>query len=85
MHINTTKHDPNRGFEFTTSTRDNYPCYMMEMEQNTAITDITDHPFDKTLKKRAKRKRKLNTLSKPTKVIRECVEYMKYSELMKLL
>ena len=70
VHINTTKHDPNRGFEFTTSTRDNYPCYMMEMEQNTDITDITDHPFDKTLKKRAKRKRKLNTLSKPTKVIR---------------
>ena len=70
VHINTTKHDPDRGFEFTTSTRDNYPCYMMEMEQNTDITEITDHPFDKTLKKRPKRKRKLDTLSKPTKVIR---------------
>ncbi|MCG8622193.1 MAG: hypothetical protein MJE68_09400, partial [Proteobacteria bacterium] len=27
VHINTTKHNPNRGFEFTTSTRDNYPVY----------------------------------------------------------
>ena len=30
VHINCTKHDPNRGFEFTTSTRDNYPCYMLQ-------------------------------------------------------
>ena len=25
-------HDPNRGFQFTTSTRDNYPVYLMEKE-----------------------------------------------------
>ena len=29
VHVNTTKHDPKRGFEFTTSTRDNYPCYFL--------------------------------------------------------
>ena len=27
VHINTTKHDPNRGFQFMTSMRDNYPVY----------------------------------------------------------
>ena len=29
VHVNTTKHDPKCGFEFTTSTRDNYPFYML--------------------------------------------------------
>ena len=33
IYINTIKHDPTRGFEFTTSTRDNYPTYFMEMTE----------------------------------------------------
>ena len=41
IHINTLKHNPDRGFEFTTSTRDNYPTILLENE-----TDITnDGPF----------------------------------------
>ena len=31
-HINIAKHNPNRGFEFTTSTRDNYPVHLMDSE-----------------------------------------------------
>ena len=41
VHINTLKHNPDRGFEFTTSTCDNYPTILLEHE-----TDITnDGPF----------------------------------------
>ena len=29
VHVNTTKHDPKQGFKFTTSTRDNYPSYLL--------------------------------------------------------
>ena len=45
VHVNTTKHDPNRGFEFTTSTRDNYPVYLMEKE----ITDDKNSLFQLNL------------------------------------
>ena len=31
VHVNTTKHDPKCGFEFTMSTRDNYPCYLLSL------------------------------------------------------
>ena len=34
MYLNTMKHDPKRGFEFTTSTRDNYPVYLMEYPED---------------------------------------------------
>ena len=47
MYINTTKHDPERGFEFVTMTRDNYPVY--SMEQNTDYipgTMLKNHSFD---------------------------------------
>ena len=58
-HINTTKHDPNRGFEFTTSTRDNYPTYLMETSE--CLTDsynFKNHPFDmNTHRKKCKNKR----------------------------
>ena len=37
MYLNTMKHDPNRGFEFTTSTRDNYPVYLMEYAEDNSI------------------------------------------------
>ena len=32
VHLNTTKHDSKRGFEYTTSTRDNYPVYLLESD-----------------------------------------------------
>ena len=48
VYINTTKHDPKRGFEFTTSTRDNYPVNLMEYpEDEININDFWNHPFDK--------------------------------------
>ena len=49
VHINTTKHDPNRGFEFTTSTRDNYPCYLMEDDRNEDSSILVNNNFDKPL------------------------------------
>ena len=70
VYINTTKHDPERGFEFTTSTRDNYPVYLMEYPDNNANDyDFKNHAFDKSKHKR-KRKPKSNwfTLSKPKQV-----------------
>ena len=48
VYLNTMKHDPNRGFEFTTSTRDNYPVYLMEYaEDNSDTNEFKNHPFDK--------------------------------------
>ena len=48
VYINTTKHDPKRGLEFTTSTRDNYPVYLMEyLEDKCDNNDFKNHPFDK--------------------------------------
>ena len=47
VHVNTTKHDPSRGFEFTTSTRDNYPTYLMEMDNsNSSINSYAPSAFD---------------------------------------
>ena len=68
VHINTLKHNPDRGFEFTTSTRDNYPTILLENE-----TDITnDGPFcssnfEVPSLKKGKTKRWFN-LSKPKEV-----------------
>ena len=70
VYINTTKHDPERRFEFTMSTRDNYPVYLMEYpEDNADDYDFKNHVFDKSKHKR-KRKPKSNwfTLSKPKQV-----------------
>ena len=42
------KHDPKRGFEFTTSTRDNYSVYLMEYpEDDSDKHEFKNHPFDK--------------------------------------
>ena len=64
------KHDPKRGFEFTTSTRDNYPVYLMEYpEDDSDKHEFKNHLFDKyrhILKKRAKSN--WFTLSKPKQV-----------------
>ena len=68
VHINTTKHDPRRGFEFTTSTRDNYPCYLMEIEQSTDNMQVLDHPFDKKIKNKKSKTKKFFSLSKPKQI-----------------
>ena len=47
VHVNTTKHDPKCGLEFTMSTRDNYPCYLLS--SNVAFAGqvhFQTHPFD---------------------------------------
>ena len=47
VYINTTKHDPEGRFEFVTMTRDNYPVYLME-QNNDYIpgTMLKNHSFD---------------------------------------
>ena len=84
VHVNTTKHDPNRGFEFTTSTRDNYPCYMMELpDDNTQENQLfRNHPFDKDTGSR-KKKKKLLSISKPktiTRGVRGIRQYIRIDE-----
>ena len=64
VHINTMKHDPLRGFEFTTSTRDNYPTYFMELDEGEmSYYDFKNHPFDKSRNRRKKSMHKLDSLS----------------------
>ena len=68
VHINTTKHDPNRGFQFMTSTRDNYPVYLMEEEigdDNNSLFQL--NLFDMNYPKKRKNLRWF-TLSKPKHV-----------------
>ena len=66
VHVNTIKHDPVHGFEFTTSMRDNYPTYFMEISDNqNNYFDFQNHPFDKSKTRRNHSKNKLFTLSKP--------------------
>ena len=69
VHINIAKHNPNRGFEFTTSTRDNYPVHLMESEGNVNPTvDIGNHPFDYQKLWKKNKSRKWFKLSKPKQV-----------------
>ena len=71
VHVNTTKHDPKRGFEFTTSTRDNYPCYIMELaDDNTEENQLfRNHPFDKY--PGLKKKKKNSCLYRSLKLLHE--------------
>ena len=69
VHVNTTKHDPSRGFEFITSTRDNYPCYLMEVPESIRKQSI-NHPFDFPSKSKKKQKLSKLTLSKPKCITR---------------
>ena len=71
VHINTMKHDPLCGFEFTTSTRDNYPTYFMELDEGEmSYYDFKNHPFDKSRNRRKKSMHKLDSLSKPKGITR---------------
>ncbi|MCG8622125.1 MAG: hypothetical protein MJE68_09050, partial [Proteobacteria bacterium] len=86
VHINATKHDPNRGFEFTTSTRDNYPCYLLENISQTSdgynVQLFQTHAFDIPYKKKKKHK-KMYVLAKPKKIAKGgqgVRQYMKIDE-----
>ena len=84
VHINTTKHDPARGFEFTTSTRDNYPCYLMDIASQEIDSSglFRNHPFDKATSK-MKKKRKLLSISKPkciTRGVRGIRQFIRINE-----
>ena len=71
VYINTIKHDPTRGFEFTTSTRDNYPTYFMEItDDQTNYYDFKNHAFDKSKTRRKRSLHTLATLSKPKGITR---------------
>ena len=69
VHLNTTKHDSERGFEYTTSTRDNYPVYLLESNVRNSDDNIFGSTaFDVKGLKRSKTKNHLFTLSKPKQV-----------------
>ena len=47
VHINSLKHNPDRGFEFTMSTRDNYPTILMDVDDSNYLDSIfKPHNFD---------------------------------------
>ena len=84
VHINSAKHDPNRGFEFTTSTRDNYPCYMLQSSDRcTEPNDYGSHPFDQCNSNTKAKKKKLYILGKPKQITKGghgIWQYMKIDE-----
>ena len=58
VHVNTMKHDPKWGFEFTTSTRDNYPCYLLSSNVSCSPqVDFQTHAFD--MKKKCTSRKKI--------------------------
>ena len=66
VHLNMTKHDSERGFEYTTSTRDNYPEYLLESDvQNSDNNIFGSMAFDVKGLKKSKTKKHWFTLSKP--------------------
>ena len=68
VHINSTKHDPDRGFEFTTSTRDNYPCYLLQNITSRSMMPVFGtHAFDQPSGKKKKHK-KMYVLAKPKNI-----------------
>ena len=69
VHVNTTKHNPSRGFEFTTSTRDNYPTYLMDEDiENTGESLFSPCAFDLRVDKKKKIKKRWFTIAKPKQV-----------------
>ena len=63
VHVNTTKHDPKHGFKFTTSTRDNYPCYLLSSNRMLHLLDkCTFRHIHVTLKKNVLLARRRNNL-----------------------
>ena len=68
-YVNTIKHDPQHGFEFTVSTRDNYPTYFMETDvSNVDAITFSNHPFDISHGRRNRKSKNVFKLSKPKQV-----------------
>ena len=68
VHINSLKHNPERGFEFTTSTCNNYPTILMDVDDSNYCDSIfKPHNFDVKSEKKHKNKRWF-TLAKPKEV-----------------
>ena len=84
VHVNTTKHDPKCGFEFTMSTRDNYPCYLLSSNVTfTGQVDFQTHPFDIKKTRTPRKKKKQFVLSKLKQITRGghgIRQYMKVDE-----
>ena len=82
VHLNTMKHDS--GFEYTTSTRDNYPVYLFENEvRNSDDNFFGSTPFDVKGGKKSKTKKHWFTLLKPKQVSKGgkgICQYMKIDE-----
>ena len=69
--MNTTKHDPKRGFKFTTSMRDNYPCYLLSSNLTFAgQVHFHAHPFDIKKTHTPRKKKKQFVLLNPKQIIR---------------
>ena len=69
VYVNTIKHDPLQGFEFSISTRDNYPTYFMETDDSQLnYMDFKNHPFDKSSTRHKCNVHKLFKLSKPKQI-----------------
>ena len=69
VYVNTIKHDPQRGFEFTVSTRVNYPTYFMEIDaSNVDAITFSNHPFDISHGRRTRKSKNVFKLSKPKQV-----------------
>ena len=57
VHINSLKHNPERGFEFTTSTCNNYPTILMDVDDSNYSDSIfKPHNFDVKTDKKNKNK-----------------------------
>ena len=79
-----TKHDSKHGFEYTTSTRDNYPVYLLESDiRNSDDNIFGSTAFDVKGLKKSKTKKHWFTLSKPKQVSKGgkgIQQYMKIDE-----
>ena len=72
VYVNTIKHDPDKGFKFTVSTRDNYPTYFMETDNsNVDVVIFSNHPFDMSHTVHRQKSKKLFKLSKPKQVTKD--------------
>ena len=69
VQINSMKHNPDRGFEFTTSTRQSYPTYIMEVDDSELSSYVfKNHPFDVSKKFGKPKRKKLATISQPRQI-----------------
>ena len=69
VQINSMKHNPDRGFEFTTGTRQSYPTYIMEVDDSELSSYVfKNHPFDVSKKFGKPKRKKLATISQPRQI-----------------